>query len=432
MSAPVPANEVDRLKALQQESILDTPPEKTFDDLARVAGMICGTPISLISLVDETRQWFKARVGLPVSETPRDLAFCAHTIIRPDQVMVVPDATADERFATNPLVTGDPNIRFYAGAPLVTRDGFALGTLCVIDRVPRTLSAEQLEALETLRNQVIREMELRRTGAELAASLQTVRRLKDGFQEQAGSLEIEVRARTAELEKRNREVSEQADLLRTLTQRLIVAQDAERRRIARELHDSSGQLIASATMSIDAAIRSAPTDGSKAVEAARQARGMMTQLSTEIRTLSYLLHPPLLDEVGLVAALRAYVSGLEERGGLKVDLEIAEDLGRLPEHLELVVFRLVQECLTNVHRHSGSKTARLHLTSGEDGVRLRVEDDGKGFAAEEMLGGASGVGLAGMRERVRLVGGKMDVRSGVRGTRVEFDLPRGEEAARIT
>ncbi len=174
MSAPAPHNESARLKALEDAHILDTPPEAAYNELVRLASFICGTPISLISLVDEKRQWFKARVGLEVRETARELAFCAHTILNPDQVTVVEDAAADGRFADNPLVTGDPNIRFYAGAPLLTRDGFALGSLCVIDRVPRTLSEQQIDALEILRNQVIREMELRRANADLAHSFAVI------------------------------------------------------------------------------------------------------------------------------------------------------------------------------------------------------------------------------------------------------------------
>jgi GAF domain-containing protein len=167
---PVPANEAERLQALRSYKILDTKPEERFDDLTRLAALICGTPISLISLIDTDRQWFKSRFGLDVQETPRAQAFCTHAIMQPD-LFVVPDASKDERFADNPLVTGDLNIRFYAGEPLAARDGHVLGTLCVIDHVPHTLTESQMEALKIVGKLVIANFELRRDLQELKAGL---------------------------------------------------------------------------------------------------------------------------------------------------------------------------------------------------------------------------------------------------------------------
>lgn len=163
-------DEAGRLAALERYRILDTEPERRFDDLTMLASHICETPISLITLVDSDRQWFKSRLGLDVSETARSVAFCAHAIQQPG-IMQVPDAADDARFRDNPFVTGDPHIRFYAGAPLVTPDGHALGTLCVIDVKPRRLSAEKLQALDALRRQVEAQLELRRNLNALEAAL---------------------------------------------------------------------------------------------------------------------------------------------------------------------------------------------------------------------------------------------------------------------
>ena len=168
---PLPNNEEDRLQALIEYQVLDTEAEQQFDDLTAIAAHICDTPISLISLIDENRQWFKSKVGLEVTETPRELAFCAHTILKSEKILIVPNAEEDERFADNPLVKSDPNIRFYAGAPLVTPDGFAVGTLCTIDNKPRELSPEQIEALQALSRQVISQLELRRNLTKLKQNI---------------------------------------------------------------------------------------------------------------------------------------------------------------------------------------------------------------------------------------------------------------------
>jgi anti-sigma regulatory factor (Ser/Thr protein kinase) len=170
------AEEAARLEVLRKYRILDTEPEIAFDDLALLASHICETPMAAISLVDADRQWFKSRIGLPEAQTARSIAFCAHAIEQ-RSIFVVPDASKDERFRDNPQVTGDPHIRFYAGAPLLAREGHALGTLCVIDRRPRKLTLAQTEALGALQRQVEAQLELRRRLAELREANGNIQKL---------------------------------------------------------------------------------------------------------------------------------------------------------------------------------------------------------------------------------------------------------------
>jgi two-component system NtrC family sensor kinase len=203
MTAPTPKNEKKRLEVLWQYDVLNTVPERVFDDLTNLAAHICEAPIAMITLVDEKRQWFKSKVGVSLNETARDISFCAHAIMD-HKLFIVPDAASDPRFAKNPLVTGDPKIRFYAGAPLITPDGHALGTLCVIDKVPHTLRPDQKRALAILSRHVMTQLELRRRSGEL-----------DRTRAERESILGDLRQARAELAKARRELtSNRSEILR--------------------------------------------------------------------------------------------------------------------------------------------------------------------------------------------------------------------------
>jgi GAF domain-containing protein len=176
MKAPIPDNEAERLAALREYHILDTGGEQAYDDITALAAYVCAAPIALISLVDESRQWFKSRVGLNRQETPRDVAFCAHAILQ-SEPLIVRDALKDARFADSALVTRSPHIRFYAGFPLASPEGFTLGTLCAIDRKPRQLFPEQKTAMASLARQVMALLELRRVSARMADALEKIKTL---------------------------------------------------------------------------------------------------------------------------------------------------------------------------------------------------------------------------------------------------------------
>ena len=218
--------------------------------------------------------------------------------------------------------------------------------------------------------------------------------------------------------------------LRELSARLMDMQDAERRRIARDLHDSTAQTLAALSMTLSMLQRWAGDLPSEARTLLAEATGLARRCSDELRTMAYLLHPPLLDELGLAGAVRDYCDGFAERSGLRVDLAFPDNMGRLPREVETALFRVMQESLTNVHRHAGSRTASIRFARGSAEVRLEVEDSGCGMpAARAKAGGAVGVGIAGMRERLVQLGGRLEVVSAPSGTTIRAVLPLAGEAA---
>src|SRR6202050_4155485 len=266
------------------------------------------------------------------------------------------------------------------------------------------------------------------------------RAMVEALQKAKEDLENRVRERTDELRRKNMQVLKQAEILdmtnqglRELSARLLRVQDEERRRIARDLHDSTGQSLALLSMNLSALETEAKQWNPNLARALEDNAAIVRRISSELRTLSYLLHPPLLEEVGLESALRWYIDGFSERSNIKVALELPQDLGRLPRELELATFRVIQECLTNVHRHSGSATASIRIVRSPSDLSLEVRDEGKGVPPEKLAriagAGVSGVGLRGMKERVKGLNGELQIHSDEKGTAIRVVIPTGTSTA---
>ena len=259
---------------------------------------------------------------------------------------------------------------------------------------------------------------LRLKRAEREARLQAseAEKARQELKEAHNELELRVQERTKEL-------SERTEQVRELSAKLLSLQDEERRRLARELHDSTGQMLAAMKMVLDEMRIEAKEQ--KFAALVNQSIELNDEMSRQLRTMSYLLHPPLLDEVGLPSALRWYTEGFAERSAIKVDLQVSDGFDSLPQEMEIAIFRVVQECLTNIHRHSGSPTASVRLNRTNDAVDVEISDTGQGIASDRVRGDriVSGVGLMGIEERMRQFGGSVKVTSSENGTLVNAGIP---------
>jgi PAS domain S-box-containing protein len=260
------------------------------------------------------------------------------------------------------------------------------------------------------------------------------KRIEEALKLAHDELEMRVHERTVELDQKSFQILQQAEILelanqglRDLSARLLQVQDEERRRIARDLHDSTGQALALLSMNLSALETEAEKVSTDLAKMVSENLELAKQVSTDLRTISYLLHPPLLDEMGLGSALGWYIDGFGKRSGIQVSLDLASDLERLSQPLELTIFRVVQECLTNIHRHSESPTASIRLYRSSGKAILEIRDEGKGIGPEKLskiaTSGASGVGLRGMRERIKDFAGELEILSGEKGTRIRIAIP---------
>lgn len=362
-SFPIPDNEEQRLVALQRYAVLDSEPDSSFDDITQLAGQICGTPIALVSLVDERRQWFKSRVGFETDATLREHAFCAHAIMQAD-VFEVENALEDERFRDNPMVVSDPYVRFYAGAPLTTNDGHRLGTLCVLDRQPRLLEPWQRSALESLGRQVMALLELRQTTAALA------RQLLDAASLRAAEAELEQRTRT------------EGDLSHTR-----VAQ------ISHELRSPLTAIIGVSELMAIHARKRRDTQTQAQLQTISDASSHMLQVLNGLVELGRLEHGALtirrseVDIAKFAAELARIARPLALVNGNRLRVHCAPDTGEVS--IDATKLRQIAlNLITNACKftESGSVTVSLarYQRPGGEYLWLQVTDTGEGIASERL------------------------------------------------
>lgn len=339
--------------------------------------------------------------------------------LRLGRPVVIEDVETDEAYAPYRRAAREAGYRGVISAPLIGSDGAPMGMLSAHFQSPHLPTQQDLRRLDLYVRHAADFIRRCKTEEALLKS-------DERFRAIAENLDAQVRARTAELEMRSAEVYEQSERLRDLSARLLQAQDDERRRIARELHDSVGQILTVLGLHIASLAMHSPALAPDVAETVEQSERLLDQLNREIRTMSYLLHPPLLDESGLAEALRWYVGGLRQRSNIDIDLEIPAEFPRLGPDTELVIFRVVQEALTNIHRHSRSEMALIRLARDESRVTVEVQDWGTGIPPERLKviqSHGSGVGIRGMRERVRQMHGELHIESNASGTKVCVTFP---------
>ena len=385
ISAPIPANEQERLAALYEYNILDTISEKDYDDITHIAAEICNMPISLISIIDHDRQWFKSRVGLEDPETTRDIAFCTYAILDPKEIFIVTDAAKDERFHDNPLVTGAPNISFYAGVPLVNNSGFPLGTLCVIDNKVNKLTPEQKETLKALARQVVANFETRK-----------INRLLE--------------AQKAQLEELNKDLNRFAHV------------------VAHDVKSPCSSFAMSTAYLKDVYANAIDADGHKLLDAmgetARSAIAMVdgilkhTQMVNALDTTKeHFTFGSMMDEIKKLIAIPAEFSFEVHNSDLKLFA---------PHYMLMQV--LLNLC-TNAIKYNNKPNGEITVSAKDTGAAytLSVKDNGTGISADDQkrifelfstLGlydrysnKGSGVGLATVKRLVQKMGGDISIES---------------------
>ena len=382
-SIMISGDEDARIAAVRRYEILDSPPDGAFDRVTELAARLFKVPISIVSIVDEDRIWFKSRHGIDVEQVGRDPGLCASAILQ-DGSLVVADALVDPSVLANPLVAGEFGLRFYAGAPLRTWDGHSLGTVCVIDKEPREFSEGDVATLEQLAAIVVHELELR------LVTRKAVEGERHGWALEAARRGLE-------------------------------AAEAERTRWARELHDETLQSLGALHMMLVGGLANRAELDTTVGEAADFVQDEIVKL----RHLIAELRPAVLDQAGLEAALESLAHKLRVVDGLEVTLhlELARVASDLSAEAESTLYRAVQEALANVAKHAAADNVEVTVRVRGNLIEAIVADDGIGFDA-----GLSrdGFGLLGMRERAKLAGGNLEVLTELgAGTTLRFVVPLG-------
>jgi signal transduction histidine kinase len=396
---PIPNNETLRIRALKDYSILDTLPEKEYDDITQLASQICGTPISLIGLIDENRQWYKSKYGIDGDESPRDVTFCGHAIINPNEIMTVKDSRLDQRFFDNPNVLGEPKVVFYAGIPLVSPDGYALGTLCVVDHKPKELSSRQIKALKALSNQVVSLFELRKTKMLLEKSANDLK---------IKNQELEVFANVAA-----HDIKSPLNNITSITEIL--------------LSDFSDNLTEDAKMFV----------------------GMLHSCSETLRNLvdGILKHSKtefILNEAREVISLRPAIDEIRSLLDVKNQYQFIDNFNDCDVYINKVAFQQIMlNLMANSIKYNNKEQVVIEVGFSEnsDFYQFYIKDNGAGIRREDMQkmfnifevltaedrfgNRGNGIGLSTVKKLVEGLGGQIGVESQIgKGTKISFTLAK--------